>query len=181
MSLPSTTLLAPNFTARELGADIAGIPAEAQSNLYKVAAWLQAFRAKVGNRAVRVNTSGATRHGYRSPAMNTAVGGASTSDHLEGLAADFDVPGLGWYDLYKVVKAGGLPPFDQIIFYPLDGHVHLGLGARMRGEIRVHLAEPGYPLLTPELAAKLRGGTSVALIVFAVLLLLYAARKGFTV
>ena len=29
--------------------------------------------------------------GYRSPALNKAVGGSSTSSHVQGLAADFDV------------------------------------------------------------------------------------------
>lgn len=178
MSLPPSSLLAPNFAAWELGADNPDISAQAQANTLKTAAWLQAARARYGNRAITVNKPGAMRRGWRSQAMNAAVGGDDDSDHLTGLAADYNVAGLGWYDQYKLLKAGGFPPWDQVIFYPLTGHTHVGLGPRMRGEIRVHLAEPGFPLLTPELAAKLRGGTSVVLVIIAVLLLLYAARKG---
>ena len=32
--------------------------------------------------------------GYRSPELNRAIGGSTTSDHCKGCAADFEVPGL---------------------------------------------------------------------------------------
>ena len=32
--------------------------------------------------------------GYRSPELNKAIGGSTTSDHCKGCAADFEVPGL---------------------------------------------------------------------------------------
>ena len=65
--------------------------------------------------------------GYRSPALNKAVGGSSTSSHVQGLAADFDVvitftdntkktvPYTETYENIKAwVKAGKLT-LDQLI------------------------------------------------------------------
>ena len=65
--------------------------------------------------------------GYRSPALNKAVGGSSTSSHCQGLAADFDVvitfidntkktvPYTETYENIKAwVKAGKLT-LDQLI------------------------------------------------------------------
>ena len=37
--------------------------------------------------------------GYRSPAVNAAVGGSKTSQHMTGHAADFEVRGVSNYDL----------------------------------------------------------------------------------
>ena len=39
--------------------------------------------------------------GYRSPELNKAIGGSTTSDHCKGCAADFEVPGLDNKDLAK--------------------------------------------------------------------------------
>jgi len=172
MTLSPSFLLAPHFTAHELRADTPGIPATAEANLFKTAAWLEAARATLG--VPLVITSG-----YRSPTYNASVGGSRTSDHVTGLAADFKAQGLSPFRVYEIFKTAPLPSFDQIIFYPVTGHIHVGLGARMRGEFRIALAEGGYPLLTPELAAKLRGAMPVLLILLLVGLLVYAvAQKG---
>lgn len=32
--------------------------------------------------------------GYRSPAVNEAIGGAENSDHMRGMAADIEIPGI---------------------------------------------------------------------------------------
>lgn len=39
--------------------------------------------------------------GYRSPSYNTAVGGAPNSYHLQGRAADIQIPGVTPEDVYK--------------------------------------------------------------------------------
>lgn len=55
--------------------------------------------------------------GYRSPEVNAAVGGSPTSQHTEGLAADFKAPGFGMPSSivrYLVAHAARLP-FDQLI------------------------------------------------------------------
>jgi zinc D-Ala-D-Ala carboxypeptidase len=177
MSLPASASLSNHFDAWELGADAPGIPSNAQANLYKVAAWLESLRVVAGNRAIYVNGSRGHNRGYRAPATNVSVGGSDTSDHVNGLAADFNVDGVSMYKVVDFAKSGVLPPFDQIIIYPLDGHVHVGLGAKMRGEIRVAVAEGGFPLLTPETLAKLRGASPL-IILLVIVLLLIVARKG---
>lgn len=173
MTLAPSFLLAPHFTAHELRADTPGIPGYAEANLFKTAAWLEAARAILG--APLTVTSG-----YRSPEHNASLPGASsTSDHMTGLAADWKPRGLSLYSTYHKLKAGPLPPFDQLIFYPVTGHIHVGLGARMRGEYRIALAEGGYPLITdPALLDKLGKATPWLLILIVVGLLYVASQKG---
>jgi hypothetical protein len=42
--------------------------------------------------------------GYRSPAVNKAIGGSATSDHTKGQAADFEVLGMANKDLAEWIK-----------------------------------------------------------------------------
>ena len=42
--------------------------------------------------------------GYRGAALNKAVGGASTSQHCNGEAADIEVPGVANYDVAKWIE-----------------------------------------------------------------------------
>lgn len=54
--------------------------------------------------------------GYRSRALNTAVGGTANSSHLRGEAADITVGGKdrNW-ELYQKIKASAIP-FTKLIF-----------------------------------------------------------------
>lgn len=52
--------------------------------------------------------------GYRSPTLNNAVGGSSSSQHCKGEAADISVNGLTPRQLAKRIYDMGLP-FDQLI------------------------------------------------------------------
>ncbi len=75
--------------------------------------------------------------GYRSPALNRAVDGSSTSSHCHGLAADFHCPGFG-SDLkvcHALAKSG--IKFDQLIFEQgkIATWVHLGIGDKLRQEV----------------------------------------------
>ena len=71
--------------------------------------------------------------GYRSPALNKAVGGSKTSDHMTGCAADIEVPGVSNYDLAVYIRDN--LPFTQVIleFYtpgiPDSGWVHVSYDA----------------------------------------------------
>ena len=52
--------------------------------------------------------------GYRSKAVNDSVGSKDTSQHRQGLAADFKVPGMIPDAVVRTIIAANLP-FDQII------------------------------------------------------------------
>lgn len=54
--------------------------------------------------------------GYRSPAYNAKVGGASkTSDHMRGVAADIQVAGMAARTVYETLKSSGMD-FRQVIY-----------------------------------------------------------------
>lgn len=157
--LSSATRLTPNFTAGELGADNPAIPATAERNIYVVARWLEAARAALGTPLI-------VKSGYRTPTHNLEVGGSRTSDHVDGLAADFVARGLTPWQVYARLRDATrtLPPWDQLIFYT-DGHVHVGLGAAMRGQWRVNIAGE-YPFLTTETARKLLPYVAILVLIF---------------
>lgn len=71
---------------------------------------------------------------YRSPELNTKIGGSKTSVHTKGLACDFVCPYLG--DPRRVVKelSESNLDFDQLI---LEGNrwVHIGLNEGNRRQI----------------------------------------------
>ena len=52
--------------------------------------------------------------GYRSPAVNKAIGGVKTSQHVSGQAADINCPAIGQKKLFDLIRKSGLP-FDQCI------------------------------------------------------------------
>lgn len=154
MPLASSAKLAPNFTAHELGADKPEVTDQIVANLQRTASWLQAVRDYFKRRVFITS-------GFRPPVENEQVGGSPTSDHPNGLGADFEVEGMTPYEVYRQLmeaKARGkLPAFDQIIFYAVDSHVHVGLGARMRGELLFKTTEGTYVQLAGAWLNKLRG------------------------
>lgn len=157
MPLNSTDLLAPHFAASELGADNPDIPDVAVANLRATATWLEAARTVLG--VPLVVTSG-----YRDPTHNAAVGGASDSDHMTGLAADFVPQGLtkleAFTKLQNAIDAGLVPGFDQLIYYVLDDHIHVGLGVQLRAQVLYETVEGGvkrYAVLSRDLATRFWG------------------------
>ena len=67
---------------------------------------------------------------YRSPKLNKALRSKPTSQHVEGKAADFEIPGVRNIDLARWIERN-IPEFDQLLleFYsPIDptaGWVHV--------------------------------------------------------
>jgi len=67
--------------------------------------------------------------GYRSPAVNTAIGGSPTSDHCKGMAADIEIAGVSNYDLANYITKNF--KFTQVILefhtqgVPDSGWVHV--------------------------------------------------------
>ena len=76
------------FTKSNSHPEVYNIPShEAIANLKRVCGWLEVLRERSGG-PVRINS------GYRSPQLNKKVGGAPTSNHLTGCAADIRVTGM---------------------------------------------------------------------------------------
>ena len=68
--------------------EVYNIPShEAIANMKRLCVWLEVLRNKVGHPIV-INS------GYRSPQLNRKVGGAPTSNHLTGCAADIRTNGM---------------------------------------------------------------------------------------
>lgn len=79
--------------------------------------------------------------GYRCPELNKAVGGAATSQHMQGCAADLDVgTQADNMKLFKLIQEMNLP-FDQLLFEKGNkaigpDWVHVSYSSRNRHEIR---------------------------------------------
>ena len=119
--------LSPHFTLAELTvsnsaarAGLRNLPVgDALDNLARLAATLEQVRALLFNSPVLVSS------GYRSPAVNALIGGALTSAHMRGLAADFIAPKYGRPKAIAEAIGDSSIAFDQLIF---EGTwVHLGL------------------------------------------------------
>lgn len=94
-------------TARAHGIDMTPPPAVAASLEALCANVLDPLRERLGQ-PVRVSS------GYRPPALNPLVGGANSSQHTAGEAADISVNGMTPKELCEAIIKFGLP-FDQLI------------------------------------------------------------------
>lgn len=126
------TLLTPHFSLAEMtrsetaarkGLDNAP-SATVVVNLAKTAEYLELVREAVQARYGADKTVVVTS-GYRSPAVNEAVGGVPTSAHCFGCAADIHVPGVSVLELAEFV-AGEMHAYDQVI-HEYGSWVHIGL------------------------------------------------------
>jgi zinc D-Ala-D-Ala carboxypeptidase len=112
-----TTYISSNFTidefthsqtAARLGIDN-DPPPDVLDNLKSLAYALEEVRSILGNRPLLISS------GYRSPALNAAVGGSIGSQHLLGEAVDFTCPSFGTPDeIVKALQASGTP-YHQLI------------------------------------------------------------------
>jgi uncharacterized protein YcbK (DUF882 family) len=105
--------LSPNFTLEELThtdhRQFDNTPnASEVANLVRLAALLEEVREAIGNKPVMINS------GFRSKAVNDAVGSKDTSQHRIGCAADIRVPNMTPNEVVKAVIASGIG-YDQII------------------------------------------------------------------
>lgn len=113
-------------------------PPEARLRLRAlVGAVLDPLRWRLG-RPVRVTSA------YRSEAVNRAVGGSATSQHVTGEAADIVVAGMTGTELAAEIIRMRLP-FDQLIAYAPSrgGHVHVSYRADGDNRGQVLYALPG--------------------------------------
>jgi zinc D-Ala-D-Ala carboxypeptidase len=138
-------LLAPNFslallvrseTAEQQGIDNSA-PPEVIENLKVLAAGLEQVQALLGY-PLEISS------GYRCPALNTAVGGSATSQHVQGLAADFACPDFGTpLEVARAIRDSAIP-FDQCIL-EFGNWVHLSFGPQPRGRVlTIYDSDEGY-------------------------------------
>jgi uncharacterized protein YcbK (DUF882 family) len=92
------TKLTEHFTLAEMtktSVNLKNVPNEAQiENLKRVCRWLELLRSRYNERYGDGDDPIVINSGYRSPAVNKAVGGVATSNHLTGCAADIRVTGM---------------------------------------------------------------------------------------
>lgn len=89
------------------------------ANLTRLALFLERVRKALGNPPLMITS------GFRSKAVNDAVGSKDTSQHRLGCAADFRVPGMTPDQVVAAVIASGLP-YDQII-REFDSWTHISI------------------------------------------------------
>ena len=95
--------------------------------------------------------------GYRSPAVNLAIGNAApSSQHTRGEAADIEVTGMTSTQLFDTIRALGLPVDQLINEFPPDGWVHVSYRTpsptgkdRNRGECLRATKRAGTTVYTP--------------------------------
>lgn len=96
---------------------------------------------------------------YRSKALNRAVKGSVTSQHVRMEAADFTASNLrsAWLQILQMAAEGRLTGAGQMIYYPARGFIHVAVpSGRFQGPTCcVHWPEQGhrYAIITPTFAA----------------------------
>lgn len=124
--------LSPNFhldefttsqTAQRQGIDNTP-PADVLEKLKHTASQMELVRAFLG-KPVLISS------GYRSPALNKAVGGSNTSQHTKGEAVDFTSPGFGSprQIMDAIVKSG--INYDQIAL-EYNRWIHISFSTKNR-------------------------------------------------
>lgn len=121
------TQLSPSFALAEFERTSTGLPNKCPETLIPNLRGLcehvlEPVRAHY-RRPVHINS------GYRSPAVNAAVGSKPTSDHCKGFAADIEIPGVSNLDLARWIRDN--LTFKQLILEayrpgnPSSGWVHV--------------------------------------------------------
>lgn len=148
--------LSEHFALSEMCVTHSGLPNTPPDDVVKAltllcASVLEPVRAHFG-RPVMVNS------GYRSPRVNASVGGAATSQHVKGQAADIEIPGVPNLVLAKWIRDN--LAFDQLIAEgvkpgdPSAGWVHVSFrpGALRKSVLTMTLGSHG-PVYTSGLAS----------------------------
>ncbi|WP_116041150.1 D-Ala-D-Ala carboxypeptidase family metallohydrolase [Amycolatopsis palatopharyngis] len=89
------------FSGGKVGAST--VKANVRRLMYK----LEAVRKKVGNKPMTINS------GFRSISHNSNVGGASNSQHLYGIAADFVSSGVSTRTFYVACESSGFSGLER--------------------------------------------------------------------
>ena len=121
--------MTPNFTLAELThtdhRSLDNTPnAQELANLQRLAEFLETVKSALGGKPIMINSA------FRSKAVNDAVGSKDTSQHRQGLAADFRVPGMAPDAVVRAIISAKLP-FDQII-REYDAWTHISIADKPR-------------------------------------------------
>jgi len=100
-------------------------PLELIPVLEDTAQWMEDVRTLLGGKVITVSS------GYRSRAVNAAVGGAPSSAHLTGRAVDFNCFGFGGpLSVCEAIAGSGIH-YDQLI-HEYGRWVHISFAPAMR-------------------------------------------------
>ena len=121
--------MTPHFTLAELTHTdhrlLDNTPNAAElANLKRLAEFLETVKTTLGGKPVMINSA------FRSKAVNDAVGSKDTSQHRQGLACDFRVPGMAPDAVVRAIIAAKLP-YDQII-REYDAWTHISIADKPR-------------------------------------------------
>jgi uncharacterized protein YcbK (DUF882 family) len=94
------------------------------ANLKRLAEFLETVKTTLGGKPVMISSA------FRSKAVNDAVGSRDTSQHRQGLAADFKVPGMTPDAVVRAIIAAKLP-YDQLI-REFDAWTHASIADKPR-------------------------------------------------
>jgi hypothetical protein len=133
-------LTASNTAARKGIPNIA--PPEIVDTLTLTADRMEKVRALLGNKPIRILS------GYRSPAVNKAVGGSKNSAHMTGHAIDFTCDGFGTPAQVAKFLSLHLTAYDQII-EEFGEWVHIGFGPGRRMQLLTARKVGGRTRYTP--------------------------------
>lgn len=113
-----------------------------EHQLFLTADRMEGVRKLLGDKPISVLS------GYRSPAVNRAVGGSKSSAHMTGHAVDFICPSFGTPAQVAAHLAKHLTHFDQII-EEFDQWVHVGFGPGQRMQKLTARKVRGRTVYTP--------------------------------
>lgn len=116
-------------------------------HLRTACAGLEKVRAALGHPLI-------VSSGYRSPALNRAVGGVDSSAHCQGWAVDFICPAFGTpHQVAEKIMASGIK-FDQCICEGgANGWVHISFAPAMRQQALTAKFGPDGTTYSPGLTA----------------------------
>jgi len=121
------TQLSPHFSLAEMTTTSTRLPnvptGQLLQNLTYTAQQMEKVSQILGGKPIQINS------GFRSDAVNRAVGGVTTSAHSFGFAVDFVCPAFGTpYEVCAALIQGGMK-FDQLI-HEKRRWVHIGFGLK---------------------------------------------------
>lgn len=144
MSYELTMKLSEHFTLRELTKTSVGLPnvptEDEVKNLRRVCGWLEMLRDEWNRRYGEGDEPIVISSGFRSVAVNRAVGGVPTSNHTTGCAVDIRVSGMEQLLRYAVILLDisdeSREDFDELLLERRGSVVWLHLAVRQQGNRR---------------------------------------------